>query len=323
MELRDGAGRLTTYLRMSITDRCNLRCKYCMPEDGYELCAHEDVLSLEEFAESANRFVRLFGINKVRLTGGEPLVKRNIEFLIEKLASNPGINDLAITTNGILLAQKGQSVFDAGMRRINVSLDTLNSDKFNQITRIGNLDDSLKGLHVAKEIGFSPIKINTVLLPGYNEETQMIEWANREGFRIRFIELMSSLPPVNKTVNGDAPRMPDILDRLSKSFGKIEKVDNSSYGAGNHTMKFRIPANNWIFEFIPAMTNHFCLNCNRIRLNCEGLLRYCLYSDETLRIRPLLKKSDDEFKTAIQDFIGRKNSRGSDHIASYMFSIGG
>ena len=323
MELRDGAGRLITYLRMSITDRCNLRCKYCMPEDGYKLCPHEDVLTLEEFAESANRFVRLFGINKIRLTGGEPLIKRNIEFLIDELANNPGIDDLAITTNGILLSEKGQLIFDAGMRRINVSLDTLNPNRFKEIARAGNLDDSLKGLQTAKEIGFAPIKINTVLLPGYNEEAQMIEWANHEGLQIRFIELMSSLPSVDKSVNGDAPRMQDILDRLSNSFGEIEKVDDSCYGEGNHTMKFRIPANNWTFEFIPAMTNHFCLNCNRIRLNCEGLLRHCLYSDETLRIRPLLEKSDDEFKTAIQDYVGRKSSRGSDHIASYMFSIGG
>ncbi len=294
-----------------------------MPEDGFKLCAHDDILSLEEFALCVNRFVKLFGINKVRLTGGEPLIKRNIEFLIENIANNPGIDDLAITTNGILLAEKGQRIFDAGMRRINVSLDTLNHDRFNQITRVGNLDDSLKGLQTAKEIGFSPIKINTVLLPGFNEEAQMIEWANREGFQIRFIELMPSLPLDADVANGNAPRMPDILNNLSKAFSDIEKIDDISSVAGNHTTKFRIPSNNWTFEFIPAMTNHFCMHCNRIRLNCEGILRYCLYSNKTMQIRPLLEKSDDEFKTAIQDFISGKNSRVSDHIASYMFSIGG
>lgn len=323
MELRDGQNRIITYLRMSITDRCNLRCEYCMPEDGYKLCPHENVLTLEEFAESADRFVKLFGINKVRLTGGEPLIKRNIEFLIEKLAANPGISDLAITTNGILLAEKGQSVFDAGMRRINISLDTLNPEKFAKISRIGNLEASLEGLRVAKEIGFSPIKINTVLLPDFNEEAQMIEWANREGFQIRFIELMSSLPPVDNAVGTDAPRMQDILDSLANMFGEIEKVDNISCDAGNHTVKFRIPANDWTFEFIPSMTNHFCLDCNRIRLNCEGILRYCLYSGETMQLRPLLDKSDDEFMAVIQEFVSHKNARGSDHIASYMFSIGG
>jgi len=323
LELRDGAGRLITYLRLSITDRCNLRCVYCMPEDGYKLCAHDDVLSLEEFTLCVNRFVSLFGINKVRLTGGEPLIKRNIEFLINNLANNPGIDDLAITTNGILLAEKGRPIFDAGMRRINVSLDTLNHDRFHRITRVGNLDDSLKGLQAAKEIGFSPIKINTVLLPGFDEEAQMIEWANREGFQIRFIELMPSLPLDIDISNGNAPRMPDILRSLSESFSDIEKLDDNSSDAGNHTTKYRIQSNNWTFEFIPAITNPFCMHCNRIRLNCEGMLRYCLYSNKTMQIRPLLEKSDDEFKTAIQDFVSRKNGRVSDHIASYMFSIGG
>lgn len=323
MTLRDGAGRNINYLRLSITDRCNLRCTYCMPEEGFELCDIKDILSLEEFALASEKLSRLFGINKIRLTGGEPLVKRNVEFLIEKLASNPGITDLAITTNGVLLTEKGQNIYDAGMRRLNVSIDTLNPDRFNSLTRFGKLEDSINGINLAKKIGFSPIKINTVLLPGFDEEAELIEWGNSEGFVVRFIELMQGQPTSIDVINDEAPQMPDIIKRLEKKFGTVENVVDNSIDPGKHTVKFRIPSKDWSFEIIPAITNHFCNHCNRIRLNCKGDLRFCLYSDQTLNIRGLLQKSDEEFMDGIRNFVNQKSARGSDHIASYMYSIGG
>ena len=323
MALKDGAGRNINYLRLSITDRCNLRCTYCMPEKGFELCDVKDILSLEEFALASEKLAHLFGINKIRLTGGEPLVKRNVEFLIEKLASNPGITDLAITTNGVLLTEKGQKIYDAGLRRVNVSIDTLKPERFTSLTRFGKLEDSLNGINFAKQIGFTPIKINTVLLPGFDEEAELIEWGNSEGFVVRFIELMQGQPTSIDAINGNAPQMPDIINRLRNKFGCVENVEDNSSDAGKHTVKFRIPSKDWNFEIIPAITNHFCNHCNRIRLNCKGDLRFCLYSDQTMNIRSLLQLSDEEFMDGIRNFVSEKSSRGSNHIASYMYSIGG
>lgn len=295
-----------------------------MPEEGYELYQHEEILSLEEFALAAEKFARVFSVNKVRLTGGEPLIKRNIEFLVRQLAKIPGITDLAMTTNGILLNEKGQALYDAGLRRLNVSIDTLDPVRFRKITRIGNLDSFMEGIREAKRIGFSPIKINTVLLPGFNEESEIIEWANMEGFLPRFIELMPGLPLTSDMNHDQAPKLDDLVKRIESKFGKIERVVKISESTGEHAIRFIIPDRNWSFEIIPSVTNHFCSQCNRIRLNCVGILRFCLYSEETLQIRSLLHKPDEEFAKAIIDFlVDKKNDRHGQSIASYMFSIGG
>lgn len=295
-----------------------------MPENGYELYSHDEVLSLEEFALAAEKFSRVFSVNKVRLTGGEPLIKRNIEFLVRQLSQIPGITDLAMTTNGILLGEKGQAIYDAGLRRLNISIDTLDPVKFRKITRIGNLDNFMEGIREAKRIGFSPIKINTVLLPGFNEESAIIEWANTEGFLPRFIELMPGQPLTCDLEHDQAPKLIDIVNRIESKFGKIERVVKVAEATGDHAIRFKIPDRNWTFEIIPSVTSHFCNLCNRIRLNCIGILRFCLYSDETLQIRPLLNKSDEEFAKAIVDFLmNKKNDRHGQSIASYMFSIGG
>jgi cyclic pyranopterin phosphate synthase len=324
LELRDGLDRKITYLRLSITDRCNLRCVYCMPEEGYQLCSHDNVLKLEDFRDITGRFVRLFGINKVRITGGEPLIKRNVEFLIRELASNPGIEDSGLTTNGILLKEKGKAIFDAGLHRVNISLDTLDAEKFRLISRIGELQSVLDGIMAAREIGFSPVKINTVLLPGFDEESEFIQWSGENGLIVRFIELMDGVSTISQLDNDNAPKMPEIIERIEKRYGRLDQINGVNDEHGNNAIRFRILSNNIIFEIIPSVTSHFCGSCNRLRLNCEGYLRYCLFSNQSLDLKPLINKSDNEFAGAIIEFVKNKTNRSHDRsIKSFMFSIGG
>jgi len=323
MELRDATQRKITYLRMSVTDRCNLRCAYCIPAGGVKLISHDQLLRLEELYDVASRFVRLFGINKIRLTGGEPLVRRNIEWLIDNLSGLHGVDDLAMTTNGTLLLEKAGVLHYAGLKRINVSIDSLKHEKYHEITRGGNLDRVLAGLDIARKIGFNPIKINVVLYPGFDEETEFIEWANKESYLVRFIEMMPGAYGVLNDKSKTSPKMLDLLDGLHNKFGEIIQIDETEKHLGKNSLRFEIPDKNWIFEIIPAVSSHFCDVCNRLRLNSQGHLRFCLFSNETLDIRPLLEKSDDEFAREIINFVQRKSDKRLDHIASFMSSIGG
>ena len=320
MELRDGMGRRITYLRMSVTDRCNNRCVYCMPPEGVELTSHDKILTLEEFAASAEKFARQFGIDKIRLTGGEPLLRRNIEWLVDKLANMPGVHDLAMTTNGAHLPDKAGTLYSAGLRRLNISLDSLRHDRYYEITRGGNLDEVLVGIEIAKKIGFAPIKINVVLLPGFDEESEFVKWGNENGYLIRFIEMMPGQHEI--TMNTGAPKMAEILSRLEPKFGEIKILDEPSE-EGKHVFQYRITGRDWIFEIIPSVSNHFCDVCNRLRLNCQGHLRFCLFSDEVLDIRSLLQASDEVFAQAIIHFALRKKDSRKETLGSFMSSIGG
>lgn len=187
----DSYKREINYLRISITDRCNLRCRYCMPDEGIKMLKHEDILNFDEIVDFVKVGVEM-GIRKVRLTGGEPLVRRGVVDLVRMIANIAGINDLSMTTNGILLGTYAQSLRDAGLNRVNVSLDTLNADRYREITRGGNLSEALAGLQIAKEVGFDPIKLNCVINSSSNEPdaAAVKEYANNNGFQVRFIPRM-------------------------------------------------------------------------------------------------------------------------------------
>jgi len=323
MELRDGMGRRMDYLRLSVTDRCNHRCVYCMPEEGVELFPHDKLLRLEELASLVERFVRLFEFRKVRLTGGEPLLRRNIEGLVEMLAAIPGLADTSMTTNGAVLAPMARALFSAGLRRINVSLDSLDPGRFREVTSGGNLHAVLDGLAAARDAGFSPIKVNTVLLPGFDEEIQFIEWANREGYLLRFIELMPHFQNRDWRITSEGPKGADVLENVRRAYDVVEDVKSLEGERGTHVRRYRIPDAGWIFEIIPGVSVPFCGECNRLRIDCQGQARFCLYSRSTLQLAPLLSAPDDRFADAIQEFVLQKTERMLDHIGSNMFAIGG
>ena len=323
MELTDKMGRKIRYLRLSVTDRCNQRCIYCMPEEGIEFTSRGNVLPLENLSRLAARFVDIFEIDKIRLTGGEPLIRKNIEFLIETLLRMPGIKEITLTTNGILLTEKAECLFSAGLNRINVSLDSLNPDKYSYITGGSRLEDILNGLNVAREVGFDPIKINTVLLPGFNEAREFVEWSNGEGYIVRFIEFMPPAAQTRVDIKGSGPVQTDILRELEGVFGKAEEKGTSGDDQGKVARRFGFAENDFVFEVIPATSDPFCGTCNRIRIDCKGDLRACLYSDDTLELKNLIDAPDGEFIAAITDFVGQKAERKLKHIGCNMSSIGG
>ncbi|MFH1675396.1 MAG: GTP 3',8-cyclase MoaA [bacterium] len=323
MELKDKPGSVIKYLRLSVTDRCNQRCIYCMPKDGINFLPYENILRLEDLAALASRFVEIFEIDKIRLTGGEPLGRKNIEYLIETLSHMPGIREITLTTNGTMLKQKARSLRMAGLNRINVSLDSLDPEKYAYITGGSKLEDVLTGLKIAREVGLDPIKINTVLLPGFNESRQFVEWADKEGYMVRFIEFMPPLADTRIEINGTGPAQADIIHELEGSFGEIMEINKSGDSQGKVARQCGFKGNGMVFGIIPATTDPFCGTCNRIRIDCKGDLRSCLYSDDSLNLINLIDAPDVEFIAAIADFIGRKSGRKLTYIGSNMSSIGG
>jgi len=302
--LSDSFQRPINYLRISVTDRCNLRCIYCMPEDGVRLMSHGDILSYEEI----NTVVRVAadsGINKVRITGGEPLVRANLPELVRMLARIDTIDDISLTTNGVLLAPIATELKAAGLQRVNISLDTMKPDKFKYITRFGNLNDTLKGIETAKLTGLNPVKINVVVMAGINDD-ELLDFAHKtvtEGWHVRFIERMpftslesSTLPLVSVS---------EMRQRL-ESLGKLEPCLTS---VGNGPAKYyRLPEASGTIGFITPVTEHFCFHCNRLRLTADGKLRPCLLSDEAIDLKQALRSgaSSAELKKLIEEAIARK-----------------
>lgn len=295
MPIHDRFHRAITYLRVSVTDRCNLRCVYCMPEEGVQLRTHEEILRYEEIA----RIVRVgseLGLTKVRLTGGEPLVRPGIERLVAMIAQIPGLNDLAMTTNGILLERYARALAAAGLGRVNVSLDSLHPKRFHEITRWGTLDDVLSGLRAAEEAGLTPIKINTVVVRGLNDEEvpTLVAWAARRGYRLRFIEWM----PVGHTVEDIAAwrsrfvSAREIRERIEAAYGPLEAGGARTTGPARC---YRVQGMEVEIGFISPISERFCSQCNRLRLTADGQLRPCLLSDRELDLRtPLRQGIDDE-----------------------------
>ena len=284
----DNYQRDINYLRISITDRCNLRCRYCMPKEGLSLLGHDDILRYEEILRVVKIAVSL-GVAKVRITGGEPLVRRGIVPFVADLNSLPGIHDLSLTTNGVLLERCAADLFKAGVRRINISLDSLNSDKYHTITRGGCLDDVLRGIAAVYAQGFSPIKINVVAIKGFNDD-EILDFARLtldSPYQIRFIELMPLGHPGRDNLGkylASEVIMRTIADKypLSPVNGERERMDGPAE-------MYRIAGGMGEIGFISPVSHHFCHLCNRLRLTADGNLRACLLSDEEFGLKTPLR----------------------------------
>jgi cyclic pyranopterin phosphate synthase len=303
--LLDSFNRRINYLRISLTDRCNLRCIYCMPEQGVPKLIHNDILTFEELERVARLSVGL-GIEKIRLTGGEPLVRKNIVDLIKALREIPGIRDISLTTNGILLAENARSLWEAGVKRINISLDTLNSKKFAEITRFDFFNQVWEGIQEAERIGFSPIKINVVALKGINDDEILAfgRLSFEKPYHIRFIEFM----PVGPENGWSAEKFlstEDIINQL-EVLGPLSPVNGQGFDGPAKRMAFEGARGE--IGLISPISEHFCPACNRLRLTAEGRLRACIFSDDEADLRTPLRNgaSDWELESVIRETITRK-----------------
>jgi len=295
---QDDFGRAINYLRVSVTDRCNLRCVYCMPAGGVEKRAHTDILSYEELALIVRAAAEL-GISKVRLTGGEPLARLGLPEFVGMVAAIPGIDDLSLTTNATLLARHAQALAGAGLRRINVSLDTLRPERFRQISRRGRLEDVWDGIAAARLAGLTPIKFNMVVVRGLNDD-EVVEFARRTasaGWHVRYIELMPIGASAGWSGDGVVP-IPEIRARIEREVGTLAPVHGPT---GNGPARYyRLPGAEGTVGFIGAMSDHFCATCNRLRLTADGRLRPCLMSDEEIDLRtPLRNGAGPQGMTAL------------------------
>ncbi|MFW6125899.1 MAG: GTP 3',8-cyclase MoaA [Chloroflexota bacterium] len=322
--LSDAFQRPINYLRISVTDRCNLRCIYCMPEGGVSLVPHDEILRYEELLTVA-RAAASMGINKLRLTGGEPLVRADLTELVRMLCSIPGMDDVSLTTNGILLRRYATELRQAGLDRVNVSLDTLDRERYRRITRLGRLDDVLEGIEAAKSAGLEPVKVNMVVMQGINDDEvwDFGRLTMSEGWHVRFIELM---PFAADDHLGSVPTS-EVKERLH-ALGPLEPC---LPGHGNGPAKyFRFPHATGTVGFISPVTEHICFNCNRMRLTADGKLRPCLLSDYEVDLKgPLrLGASAEELKGLIRQAVAAKPERhhlgeGLQPHARPMGQIGG
>ncbi len=281
--LSDSFQRPINYLRISVTDRCNFRCTYCMPPEGVCLMPRQDILSYEEIFTIVGAAADL-GINKVRITGGEPLVRAGLAKLIGMLKGIDAIDDISLTTNGSLLARHAIELKRAGLRRVNVSLDTLHPSRFSQISRGGNIGDVLKGIQAAKQAGLNPVKINMVVMAGVNDD-EILDFATKtinEEWHVRFIELM----PFGKGTGSQFISVSDIRRRLEP----LGQLDPCAMSVGNGPAKyFRLPNARGTIGFITPVSEHFCFRCNRLRLTADGKLRLCLLSEKEIDLRQPLR----------------------------------
>jgi len=328
-QLIDSFGRVHTNLRISVTDRCNIRCFYCMPETGVHFEDRRQILDFEEIERVARIAVGL-GIRKIRVTGGEPLVRRDLPVLIRRLVAIPGVEDLALTTNGVLLPQLAKPLYEAGLRRLNVHLDTLDRQRFLQITRRDELCKVLAGLELCKKLGYSKIKINAVAVKNLVEPdiVPLARFGRENGFEIRYIEFMP-LDAQNLWDRSKVLLADDIVAALSREIAPLVPVADPDP---------RAPASEYQFAdgigrigLIASVSRPFCLNCNRLRLTADGHLRYCLFAVEEDDVKALLRSgaSDEAIAALIRQnvagkWIGHEINSGK-FVAPPrpMYSIGG
>jgi cyclic pyranopterin phosphate synthase len=303
--LQDRFGRHVEYLRLSVTDRCDLRCTYCIPEGFKGFEEPELWLSFDEIERVVGAFARL-GVSKIRMTGGEPLTRRNLPELAHRLSAIDGVKDLSLSTNATQLAKHAIELKKAKISRLNVSLDSLKPERFSQIVRRDCLDQVLAGLMAAKEAGFTPIKINMVVMAGVNDDEidDMVAFCIQHNFTLRMIETM----PMGETGrNSQYLSLQPIKARLQQRFGLIDGV----MAGGGPARYLKSPDGTFTVGFITPMSQHFCDTCNRVRLSVDGTLYMCLGQDESLELRPLLRAgaSDEELEAAIRTAIELKPQR--------------
>ena len=306
----DTFGRPLRSLRISVTDRCNLRCKYCMPEEEYTWLPRETILSFEETDALAGIFTEL-GVDKVRLTGGEPLLRKDLPVLMRMLRRNSRIKDLALTTNGVLLAEQAQAFHDAGLHRVTVSLDTLKRERFKALTRRDSFQQVLEGIEAAVRVGFKGLKFDTVAILGYNDDelVDLIEYGKRFGGEVRFIEYMDVGGATDWSMDKVLSRAA-ILKLLSQHYGPIEPVLEKSSAPAQ---RFALP-DGTTFGIIASTTTPFCATCDRSRLTADGMWFLCLYATEGTDLRQPLRAgaSRDEIKALLLAGWQARQDRGAE-----------
>lgn len=287
--MRDQFGRRIRYLRISVTDKCNLRCTYCMPVEGLDWIPKPEVLTYEEIASIVRQMAEL-GLERVRLTGGEPLVRRDLPRLVQMLAGIPGIDDISLSTNAVLLPRHGQALRDAGVGRVNISLDTLRRDRFEALARrpVRFFDEAMVGIESAESIGFDPIKINCVVLRGLNDD-ELLDFAAvtvERPWHVRFIELMPvgrNLHLTDRFVSAE-----EILERVSS----VEALNPVSGPLGNGPARYyRFPEAKGTVGVITPLSHNYCEKCNRLRLTADGRLRTCLFGDHEVDLKTPLRET--------------------------------
>jgi cyclic pyranopterin phosphate synthase len=326
--LRDGHGRRIADLRVSVTDRCNFRCQYCMPAEGLPWLDREEILRYEEIERLVRLFVRL-GVSDVRLTGGEPLVRREFPKLVEMLARVPGLRDLAVTTNGYLLERDADALAAAGLRRVNVSIDSLTRDRFFRLTRRDSLPQVLRGLEaIARHPQVRPIKVNAVALRGFTEDEagRFCEFARTTGFQVRFIEFMPL--DADHSWTSDQVLPGDELRALIEAIHPLDELEREPSATAR---VFRFRDGHGEIGFVNPVSEPFCADCNRVRLTADGKLRTCLFSHRETDLRAPLREGADEaeLERIIRDAVWRKElkhhvgERGFVQPARTMSAIGG
>ena len=314
--VRDTLDRPLKNLRVSVTDRCNLRCRYCMPEDEYVWLPRSSILSFEEI----DRLVRVFstlGVADVRLTGGEPLLRHDLSHLIELLAANDGITDIALTTNGVLLARQAEALKRAGLHRVTVSLDTVRPDRYRIFNRAEKFAAVEESIAVARDVGLEGTKINTVVIREFNDDelVDLLEFAGERGAELRYIEYMDVGGATDWSMDQVVSRA-EILDTLSAHYGDIAPLSNDDDPSAP-AQRFALPDGR-VFGIVASTTGPFCRSCDRSRLTADGMFFMCLYADDGVDLRELVRSdaSDDEIASAIASAWRSRNDRGAEERAA-------
>lgn len=319
--MKDSHGRVIDYLRISLTDRCNFRCIYCMPADGVCMMSHDEILRIEEI-ETITRVATRIGIKSVRLTGGEPLVRRGVVDLVRSISDMPGIENISMTTNGVLLPELAADLKAAGLSRVNISLDTLDPAQFTEITRVGKIETTLKGIEAALETGFNPVKINAVTVRRLNQDYLGFALLSMDKpLHVRFIEYM----PVGESTGSDgsgwgkedvvpSEELLGIINERAREQGvpELEPIDGNDKPIGwGPARYYKFPGSQGTVGFISPLSRHFCSQCNRLRLTADGKLRPCLFSDREIDVRQALRDGGEE--AVYRSFLEALNLKPDEH----------
>jgi cyclic pyranopterin phosphate synthase len=312
--MRDLLGRPLRNLRLSVTDRCNLRCEYCMPEDDYVWLAREDVLHFEETSALVDIFLGL-GVDKIRLTGGEPLLRRDVATLVRLLAAKPGLNDLALTTNGVLLEDQIDALRGAGLGRITVSLDTLHRERFKALTRVDALEAVHRGIAAARRVFPESLKIDTVVIRGVNDDelAELVDYGRMANAEVRFIEYMDVGGATRWSPSRVVPRL-EILEALARRYGRVTPIAEASSAPAD---RFALP-DGTTFGIISSTTAPFCRTCDRSRLTADGMWYMCLYATQGIDLRAPLREGvpGDRIRELIsKGWRGRDDRGAEDRLA--------
>jgi cyclic pyranopterin phosphate synthase len=307
-QLIDAFGRTVDYIRLSITDRCDFRCTYCMGEE-MSFLPRDEVLSLEECARIVKAFVSL-GVSKVRITGGEPLVRKNAIWLFEEIGKMSGVRELVTTTNGSQLEQQAEALKQAGVKRINISLDSLNNARFKAITRVGELEKVLRGIQAAKKVGFENIKLNTVLMRGINDDEtlELVQFAIDQKIDISFIEEMP-IGDVNHQRNDSFVSNTETLSTIQAAY----PMTSSSLNTGGPARYWQVENSSTKIGFISPHSHNFCEACNRVRISCKGELYLCLGQEDKIELMPILRAHPNNDEPLIQAIIDSMSIKPKGH----------